>query len=323
MTTLTAAEAYALWAGVDDQRTRTTRMLEGLTPEQWDHPSWCDGWSVRHVAAHLTMQQQTFGDLVGFIARHPRMLRSVTLNATIHDSAVIRAQELSTAQITDAIRATIGSRRHNSFVTPLETLTDALVHSQDIAGPLGLDLEMRPAPCALAASRRWDTRGSWMAWVNRRLPLDGHRFRATDTDWERGHGPEVAGPIGAILLLITGRPVALSRLDGDGATVPSRAARFAARPAHLSHAVRFDLETVASTDQVRRAFTETSYGGGGAGLVRATPRPGGGSRVHAEWTSTDIRRQRAFLFVVHHTALHRMIQRQWTPTLDEFAAERR
>jgi uncharacterized protein (TIGR03083 family) len=228
MTTLTAAEAYALWAGVDDQRTRTTRLLEGLTAEQWDHPSWCDGWTVRHVAAHLTMQQQTFGDLVGFIARHPRMLRSVTLNATIHDSAVIRAQELSTAQITDAIRATIGSRRHNSFVTPLETLTDALVHSQDIAGPLGLDLEMRPAPCALAASRRWDTRGSWMAWVNRRLPLDGHRFRATDTDWERGHGPEVAGPIGAILLLITGRPVALSRLDGDGAQ--SLRARLGSQP---------------------------------------------------------------------------------------------
>jgi hypothetical protein len=71
---------------------------------------------------------------------------------------------------------------------------------------------------------------------------------------------------------------------------------------------------------VRWVFTETSYGGGGDGLVRATPRPGGGSLVHAQWTSTDIRRQRLLLWVVHHTALHRMIQRQWTPTLDEYAA---
>jgi hypothetical protein len=86
-----------------------------------------------------------------------------------------------------------------------------------MALPLGLDLEMRPAPCALAASRRWDMRRSWMAWVNRRLPLDGHRFRATDADWERGQGSEVAGPIGAILLLLTGRPAALSRLSGEGA----------------------------------------------------------------------------------------------------------
>lgn len=72
---------------------------------------------------------------------------------------------------------------------------------------------------------------------------------------------------------------------------------------------------------VRWVFTETSYGGGGEGLVRATPRPGGGSRVHAEWTSTDVRRQRAVIFVVHHTPLHRMIRREWTTTLDEFATE--
>ena len=217
MTTMTAAEADALWAGVDDQRARTARMLEGLSADQWNHPSLCDGWTVRHVAAHLTLQQQSFGDLFGFIARHPRMLRSVTLNATIRNSAVIRAEEWQTSQITDAIRATIGSRRHNSFVTPLETLTDALVHSQDVAIPLGSDLEMRPAPCALAATRRWDTRHGWMAWVNRRLPLDDHRFRATDADWERGRGTAVEGPIGAILLLLTGRIIALDRLTGEGA----------------------------------------------------------------------------------------------------------
>ncbi|WP_299441707.1 hypothetical protein [uncultured Phycicoccus sp.] len=67
--------------------------------------------------------------------------------------------------------------------------------------------------------------------------------------------------------------------------------------------------------------TEASYGGGGEGVVRATPRPGGGSLVHAEWTSTGIRRQRGLIFVVHHTPLHRMIRRQWTPTLDELADE--
>ena len=215
--TLTAAEVDELWAGVDDQRARTATLLDGLSAQQWEHASLCDGWAVRHVAAHLTMQQQSYGDLFGFVARHPRMLRSVTLNATIHDSAVIRARELSTTQITDAIRATIGSRRHNAFVTPLETLTDILVHSQDIAVPLGLDLEMRPGPSALAATRRWAMRGSWMAWVNRRLPLDDHSFRATDVDWARGTGTSVEGPIGAILLLLTGRPAALDQLTGEGA----------------------------------------------------------------------------------------------------------
>jgi uncharacterized protein (TIGR03083 family) len=218
MTTVTPAQADEVWAGIDDQRGRTAQLLERLTPQQWSHRSLCPGWTVREVAAHLTMQQQTFGDLFGFIARHPRMLRSLTLNAMIRETALIRAGEWTTAQITDDIRAGIGSRRHNAFVTPLETLTDVLVHSQDIALPLGLDLEMRPGASALAATRRWDMRRSWMARVNRRLPLDDHAFRATDVEWQRGSGPEVVGPIGAILLLLTGRPAALSQLGGDGAT---------------------------------------------------------------------------------------------------------
>lgn len=217
MTTMTPALADAVWGAIDDHRTRTADLLERLPAEQWDHPSLCQGWTVRHVAAHLTLQQQALRDVMAFIARHPRMLRSVTLNATIHDSAVLQAQLLSDQEIIARIRAMIGSRRHNAFVTPLETLTDILVHGQDIARPLGLDLPMRPAASELAATRRWDTRGTWLAAVNRRLPLDDYRLSATDTSWTRGQGPDVAGPICALLLLLTGRDVALEQLAGDGA----------------------------------------------------------------------------------------------------------
>ncbi|WP_392542601.1 maleylpyruvate isomerase family mycothiol-dependent enzyme [Oryzobacter telluris] len=217
MSRMTTAEADTLWEGIDDQRARTARLLEGLSADQWDQPSLCRGWTVRHVAAHLTGQQLSYGDALAFVARHPRMLRSLGLNAAIRDSAVILARELSTTEIVDHIRAGIGSRRHNAFVTPLETLTDILVHSQDIAIPLGVDLAMRPGPSATAATRRWDTRHGWMASVNRRLPYEGFRLTATDTDWSRGDGPEVAGPVGALLLLLTGRPAALSRLSGEGA----------------------------------------------------------------------------------------------------------
>ena len=53
--------------------------------------------------------------------------------------------------------------------------------------------------------------------VFRRLPLEGYRLTATDIDWTRGQGPEVAGPIGALLLLLTGRDAALEQLTGKGA----------------------------------------------------------------------------------------------------------
>ena len=130
---------------------------------------------------------------------------------------MLQAQLLPTPEITSRIRAMIGSRRHNAFVTPLETLTDILVHSQDIAIPLGLDLPMRPTAGALAATRRWDTRRSWLATVFDRIPLAGYRLTATDTDWTRGQGPEIAGPISALLLLLTGRSAALAQLTGEGA----------------------------------------------------------------------------------------------------------
>jgi uncharacterized protein (TIGR03083 family) len=217
MATMTITEADALWSGIDDQRARTAQLLKILSPEQWECPSLCDGWTVRHVAAHLTMQQQRWRDAVTFLTRHPRMLRSVTLNATVHNSAVLQAQLLTTDQIIEHIVNGIGSRRHNAFVTPLETLTDILVHSQDIAIPLAVHLPMRPELSALAATRRWDTRNTWLATVNRRLPLNGYQLRATDVNWSRGQGSDITGPIGAILLLLTGRPAALEQLTGEGA----------------------------------------------------------------------------------------------------------
>ena len=56
--------------------------------------------------------------------------------------------------------------------------------------------------------------------AQQRLPsrqVEGYRLAATDADWTRGEGPEVAGPISAILLLLTGRTVALEQLTGAGA----------------------------------------------------------------------------------------------------------
>jgi uncharacterized protein (TIGR03083 family) len=207
-----------LWTAIDDQRHRTADLLETLTPDQWAHASLCDGWTVRDVAAHLTPQQQHVGDALRFLVRHPRMLRTVSLNRAIHESAVLQAR-LPTGEIIRRIRASIGSRRHNSFVSERDTLTDILVHSQDISVPLGLDLEMLTAPAAEAATRVWEVRGTWLAKVNRRLPLEAYRLTAADTDWTVSEGLEITGPIAALLLLLTGRPAALAQLSGPGADI--------------------------------------------------------------------------------------------------------
>jgi hypothetical protein len=46
---------------------------------------------------------------------------------------------------------------------------------------------------------------------------------ATDVNWSHGGGPEVRGKGEALLLALTGRPIALEELSGDGvATLSAR-----------------------------------------------------------------------------------------------------
>jgi hypothetical protein len=93
-------------------------------------------------------------------------------------------------------------------------LFDVLVHGQDIAIPLGLRLPMPTDAAAESATRVWSM--GWPFWAERRLR--GLRFVATDLDWSVGSGRYVTGPIGAVLLLFTGRTAtAAPLLSGPGA----------------------------------------------------------------------------------------------------------
>lgn len=96
---------------------------------------------------------------------------------------------------------------------------DLLVHGQDIAVPLGLSREMPVAAARISLDRVW-TMGRTFQAARR---FSGYRLTATDTGWQRGDGPEIEGPVSALLLLATGREVALDRLTGPG--VPGLAAR--------------------------------------------------------------------------------------------------
>ena len=48
-------------------------------------------------------------------------------------------------------------------------------------------------------------------------------MQATDTDWVHGEGPEVSGPIVALVMAMTGRKAAIGDLSGEGvATLQAR-----------------------------------------------------------------------------------------------------
>jgi len=206
------------WRVIDAQRLKLASLLGQLSSGEWSRPSLCAGWTVRDVAAHLTLQQLGLAGAAGMLARWRG-----SLDRTIHDAACRRAAAWPAGQIIATIHDAAGSRRHNVGVTYLETLTDILVHGQDIAVPVGRRHDMPPRAAAAAVSRVLSMR--WPPPLPAARKVAGFRLAATDVPWSAGEGPEVCGSISAILLVCTGRLSALPQLSGEGA--PGLAARLA------------------------------------------------------------------------------------------------
>jgi hypothetical protein len=124
-----------------------------------------------------------------------------------------RRAERPPEQLIADLRQHAGSRKIPVVSDQRNILFDLLVHVQDIAIPLAIDLPMPVVPAAAGATRVWSM--GWPFWARRRLR--GLRLRATDTDWSAGAGTELRGPIRMLLLLLTGRTTtALPHLSGPG-----------------------------------------------------------------------------------------------------------
>jgi uncharacterized protein (TIGR03083 family) len=196
------------WTVIAEQRRAVADLLAGLTADEWETPSLCAGWRVRDVAAHVAMAPQPPGPLTMAAEALRAGGRFHRLN---HDLAV-RYAARPTADLVAELREHAGSQRLPAVTNYRNMLFDVMVHAQDIAVPLGRRLSMPPEAAAAGATRVW-TMG-WPFWARRRFR--GIRLTATDTDWSVGSGPEVSGPIEALLLLLTGRAAALPRLTGAG-----------------------------------------------------------------------------------------------------------
>jgi uncharacterized protein (TIGR03083 family) len=201
-------ERSDVWAAIDDQRRALVHLLENLSEKEWRQPSLCDGWTVRQVAAHLALQNTTWPAMPRAVLD---VIRHGGMNGAIHAMACRHAGRPAEAIIGE-IRDRIGVWRPLPTVTFRETAIDYLVHGQDIAIPLGRTLPMPGGLAVIAADRVWSSPRMFHA----RKKLAGYRLAADDAPWAAGQGYEICGPIGALLLLLTGRPAALPQLSGPG-----------------------------------------------------------------------------------------------------------
>ncbi len=199
-------DSDGVWRSIDQERARLADLFEELTDDEWKVQSLCTAWTVRDVAAHLTLAQ------MGMRAALPAIVRARgSFDGMIRDTG-IRQAKLPVEEYPRLLRQMIGSRRTAPFISEREPLLDVLVHSQDMTRPLGRNHPLPVESAMVAADRVWTMSFPFRA----RKRLAGRELVATDAPWRAGSGARVEGPMASLLLLLTGRPAALADLSGPG-----------------------------------------------------------------------------------------------------------
>lgn len=193
-----------VWAEVEAERRELLGLLEELGDGQWDAPTLCDGWAVRHVVAHLTPSNISV----------PRVLAGV-VKARFDFNRYIREEALhhgasEPAGLLHRFRADVTS--HKTPPSAKAHLGDVLMHQQDVRRPLDMPRDIPIDRLTFVADQM----------KGRRFPLPtkqrvaGVRLEATDADWSHGEGPGARGPLEALVMVMGGRTAALDDLEGDG-----------------------------------------------------------------------------------------------------------
>lgn len=192
---------------VRSERLNLSAYLAELTDAQWAARSLCTAWTVREVAAHLTVTTRaTLPSVIVSAIKARGSFDRMTANV-----ACERAARFTPTEIVEQLRESAESSRRIVGSGPMDPLMDVLIHGQDIAIPL-----QRPHPMgadvALAALRY--VAPNRMLGGPRRV--GGLTLVATDAHWSTGDGPTVQGTAENLLLVSAGRSAALPHLSGPG-----------------------------------------------------------------------------------------------------------
>ncbi|MFI1988880.1 maleylpyruvate isomerase family mycothiol-dependent enzyme [Actinoplanes sp. NPDC020271] len=190
------------------QRAELAEMLAGLTGDQWDAGTLCQGWRVREVVAHITYPFRTraprfFLDLARAGGRFDRMADRVARR----DAAAMSTAELL-AQVRDNVE--------HPWSPPGGGAAGALSH--DVIHGLDITLALFP--------ERSVPSGRLAAVLDGMSPrsigyfgtdLSGVRLVATDLEWSFGDGEPVRGRGQDLLMVVCGRRLPTGLLTGPGA----------------------------------------------------------------------------------------------------------
>ena len=201
------------------ERSRLCDLLDQLGAAAWSQQSLCDDWNVHEVVAHLSLSARTsvFDVVKGMVRSRGNFDRMEA------ERARRRADDNTPSELIRQLRSDIDSTNTAPGSSPIDALTDFVVHGQDIAIPLGLHHPISPEHTIMALEHVRSSR-----WYGAKKRLGPATLRATDVDWSSDAGATtIAGTALDLLLAASGRPAGLPGLSGDG--VPHLRATFEPR----------------------------------------------------------------------------------------------
>ncbi|MGO1165369.1 MAG: maleylpyruvate isomerase family mycothiol-dependent enzyme [Janibacter sp.] len=196
-----------VWDLVHTERAALIADLEGLTDEQWARPSLCAGWSIHDVAAHLVDNARAtpFGVIWAMARARFDFDRQ-------NDEGLRRAQGATPQETLQRLRE-VASRTSGPPAPADSRLVEEVLHGEDIRRPLGLTRRYEPE--AVTRALRYQARTPTSVGGGKEVAAKVE-LRPTGSSVVLGDGPEVTGPALAMLMVISGRSVALGDLTGPG-----------------------------------------------------------------------------------------------------------
>lgn len=204
---------------IAEQRRRVAQCLEGLDDAEWETPSLCRGWTVRHVATHLCMS---------FVVSTPTIVWKLVKSGGNFNRI---SNDFARSEPARANQELVGLLRDNATnrftppgLGPDAPMTDIVIHGLDVSVPTKRTIEVS----AEAYRRVLDFLVSPKAsrgFVRPRM-TKGLRFSCPELEWHAGEGLLVEGSASDLALALTGRRREEVSLRGDGVDSMRRRATY-------------------------------------------------------------------------------------------------
>lgn len=211
MTLSSDAEVFRACA---TQRRVFADLIESLNSEQLDSPSLCARWSNREVAGHLASAVSvSFGRFLVVVLRNLGNLNRANV------SQAARFAGLPPAELVELIRKNADLPIKPPKIGARGPMSDVLIHTGDVAIPLGLPFE----PDLVAVECAMDFLYPSAPGFSPSSRLRGLAFEPTDVEQSRGIGERISGRAADLMMAMAGRRAVLDRLSGPGvATLRTR-----------------------------------------------------------------------------------------------------